>query len=272
MKISHSKLHAKKKKVPKKRTAILAQPEHHLSLGISILRTFIKCFFASLNFIFNSKCGIAVFFFFVGFGFHFYFCNPIQKDVLDPSEVDEDFLAELPEPEDPPPFVLIEDTDAKTIPPFILNDTSLPSPPILNAKKQDYQYGKEILMEVTGYCSCEKCCGWGYNWMGKPVFKTGPKAGKPKKIGLCANGQVAKLGTIAAPNTFPFGTIIEVPGYPLGKVQDRGSRIKGNAIDLFFPNHRTAMQWGRKKIKVRVWKNMDAWRADHPEYKKRSSK
>jgi 3D (Asp-Asp-Asp) domain-containing protein len=35
-------------------------------------------------------------------------------------------------------------------------------------------------------------------------------------------------------------------------VIDRGSAIKGNHIDLFFPDHETAVAWGKQRIAVTV--------------------
>ena len=63
-------------------------------------------------------------------------------------------------------------------------------------------------------------------------------------------------GTIAADTKhYPFGTIMDIPGYGRGIVQDRGSAIKGpNRIDLFFNSHQTALKWGRKNIPVKIKK------------------
>lgn len=112
-------------------------------------------------------------------------------------------------------------------------------------------------MEVTAYCNCGICCNWERNWfgLGQAVHKSGPNKGKPKEIGLTASGTRAKHGTIAADTTvLPFGTIIEVPGYGYGRVEDRGGAIKGNKLDLWFPTHESALHWGRQRVTVRVWK------------------
>ena len=78
--------------------------------------------------------------------------------------------------------------------------------------------------------------------------------GKPKKVGITASGVKARRGTIAADTkVFPFGTIIYIPGYGYGRVEDRGGAIHGNHIDLFFPRHSEAIRWGRVKKKVKVW-------------------
>ena len=113
---------------------------------------------------------------------------------------------------------------------------------------------RSICMEVTGYCDCGLCCGWRRNWFGMPVYSSGPLAGVKKEIGMTAIGARAIRGTIAADTSvLPFYTIVNVPGYGYGRVEDRGGDIRGNRLDLFFPSHREAQKWGRKKIWVTVW-------------------
>ena len=110
-------------------------------------------------------------------------------------------------------------------------------------------------MEITGYCKCGECCGWQRNWRGKPVINAGPNKGDRKKIGQTASGKQARYGTIAADTShYPFGTVIYVPGYGYGRVEDRGGDIKGpNRLDLFFKDHKGAQKWGRQTKKVKIW-------------------
>ncbi len=107
---------------------------------------------------------------------------------------------------------------------------------------------------TTGYCNCGKCTGWRRTWYGAPVYSSGPLKGQRKKIGQTASGKQARHGTIAADtNLYPFGTIMYVPGYGYGVVEDRGSAINGERLDLFFRSHREAQKWGRKPQHVMVW-------------------
>jgi 3D (Asp-Asp-Asp) domain-containing protein len=109
-------------------------------------------------------------------------------------------------------------------------------------------------MEVTGYCKCGKCCGWKYTFYGKPVIKSGPNKGKRKKVGITASGVKSRVGTIAADTSkYPFGTVMYVPGYGYGRVEDRGSAISGQRIDLYFNKHNEALKWGRQTKQVKVW-------------------
>jgi len=109
-------------------------------------------------------------------------------------------------------------------------------------------------MTVTAYCDCQKCCGWKRTWYGKPVYAYGSLKGKRKKVGVTASGTDAKVGTLAADTSrYPFGTMMYVPGYGYGRVEDRGGAIKGDHIDLFFKTHKEALEWGRQQRQVRVW-------------------
>ena len=99
-------------------------------------------------------------------------------------------------------------------------------------------YGpKPATWEITAYCPCEKCCG---------RFADGITAS-----GVNVKDFYGLL--IAAPPEYPFGTIMDVPGYGIATVQDRGGAIKGNKLDVFFPTHQEALEWGRQYLKVKIY-------------------
>jgi len=127
--------------------------------------------------------------------------------------------------------------------------TRIPPPPPPGA-------GRVVVMETTGYCPCGKCCGWKRDWLGRPVYAYGPNKGKPKKVGVCADGTRARYGTVAADTRYyPFGTRMYIPGYGYGVVHDRGKAIQGPyRIDLFFPRHSDAVRWGRRRLRVIVFR------------------
>ncbi len=109
-------------------------------------------------------------------------------------------------------------------------------------------------MTVTAYCDCQTCTGWERNWLLRPVVASGPNKGQRKKVGVTAAGTKARRGTIAADTSrYPFGTRMHVPGYGEGTVQDIGSAIKGEHIDVFFKGHKDAQRWGVRELKVTVW-------------------
>ena len=99
------------------------------------------------------------------------------------------------------------------------------------------------LFRVTAYCPCPKCCGvWadGYTASGHKI-QPGDK--------FCA-----------APKHIPFGTMLDIPGYGVVPVLDRGGAISGQRLDVFFgfdPNstctpHQEALNWGVKHLNVKV--------------------
>lgn len=107
---------------------------------------------------------------------------------------------------------------------------------------------------TTGYCACKQCCNWKRNWLGRAVVASGPAKGQRKKVGVTASGTKAKPGTIAADTRqYPMGTVIYVPDYGYGRVEDRGSAVRGAHLDLFFKSHKEALQWGRRQKQVTVW-------------------
>lgn len=96
-------------------------------------------------------------------------------------------------------------------------------------------------MEVTAYCNCPQCCSY--------------VPGKRTNVGQTASGSQARIGTVAAdPKVLPIGTIVYVPDYGWGRVEDKGGAIKGNKIDLWYTNHAAAHKWGRKRIPIKIWK------------------
>ena len=111
-----------------------------------------------------------------------------------------------------------------------------------------------LTVTVTGYCPCRKCCNWRRKLWGRPIVASGPARGRPKRVGITSSGTRAHRGTIAADlGVFPYGTVMYVPGYGYGRVEDTGRSLKGRHIDLFFPRHAQALRWGRRRVRVLVW-------------------
>lgn len=97
---------------------------------------------------------------------------------------------------------------------------------------------KTVRMKVTAYCPCTKCCG----------------TGSP---GITASGHKIKPGDVfvAADKRYAFGTKLVIAGYDEArpvKVLDRGGAIKGNRIDVFYPTHQEALEWGVQHIDVKI--------------------
>jgi len=116
-------------------------------------------------------------------------------------------------------------------------------------------------MKTTSYCHCRKCCS--YKWfLFLPYQKTGFATFRFKQVGKTSSGAMVRPGTIAADTTlYPYGTVMHIPGYGYGRVEDTGGAVKGRHIDLYRPNHWFARHWGVQTKKVKVWLPADgrAW-------------
>jgi hypothetical protein len=148
-------------------------------------------------------------------------------------------------------------------------------------------------MTVTAYCNCSKCCSWTRgSWtflklnFWNRYYSSGPNKGQPYH-GRTASGTkprqynpglfslnslarpwmipvrilvppliLAHPGTVAADTDYySFGTILDIPGYGRGIVEDRGSAIKGpNRLDVYYRSHSRALQWGRQTVPVTIHK------------------
>ena len=83
--------------------------------------------------------------------------------------------------------------------------------------------------KVVGYCPCTKC------W--------------PKLKDTTASGVRPKVNhTLAAPQKYKFGTKINLEGYGIYVVEDRGGAIRDNSIEIFFSSHQEVLKWGVKYI------------------------
>ncbi|WP_100486035.1 peptidoglycan-binding protein [Sporolactobacillus pectinivorans] len=54
------------------------------------------------------------------------------------------------------------------------------------------------------------------------------------------------------PSVIPLGTKLYVEGYGYAVAGDTGGAIKGRKIDVFFNDNGTALQWGRRTVKVKI--------------------
>lgn len=66
-------------------------------------------------------------------------------------------------------------------------------------------------------------------------------------------GMRAGFGHVAVdPRVIPLGSLVYVEGYGMAMASDIGSAIRGNRIDLCFPNVRSAMKYGHRSLRVHV--------------------
>ncbi len=104
---------------------------------------------------------------------------------------------------------------------------------------------KTQTMKTTAYSPDERSCGkWadGITASGKSVWMNGGRL-------------------VAADRKVPYGTILTIPGYNNGRpvqVWDRGGKIKGNRLDVLYPTHEIARQWGVQDLPVVFWEFVEA--------------
>ena len=86
---------------------------------------------------------------------------------------------------------------------------------------------------VYSYCSCSSCCG---QWSGGPT----------------ASGTMPEEGrTVAADwEVLPAGTEVYLEGIGWRTVEDTGSGITGDKLDLYMDSHAAALEFGVREIEV----------------------
>jgi 3D (Asp-Asp-Asp) domain-containing protein len=121
---------------------------------------------------------------------------------------------------------------------------------------------KTYTMEVTAYdlsyASCQK-------YPDDPEYAI---TASGKRIG---KDIFEDWGIIAAPTSFPFGTTMEIEGWGVGTVYDRGGAIRLREesglyrLDIFFSDSKKANAWGKRVLKVKVYENVPAQRKETAE-------
>lgn len=109
---------------------------------------------------------------------------------------------------------------------------------------------KVTSLPTSAYCNCQYCCGWHYRKSIPMVRGTNRR----KAVGITSSGVRARKGTVAVdPRVYPVGTVFYVSGYGYAIAEDRGGAVHGKALELWFPSHQAALNWGRRKSKVKIW-------------------
>jgi len=82
----------------------------------------------------------------------------------------------------------------------------------------------------------------------------------PETIGRGATGRtrmgyIATFGHVAVdPRVIPLGTMLYVEGYGFALASDTGGAIKGNRIDLCYPDRYTSERYGMHNVRVHIFK------------------
>lgn len=95
-------------------------------------------------------------------------------------------------------------------------------------------------LNCSAYCPCKKCCG--------------------KSDGITSSGEKARAYyTVAAGSGYAVGTIIFIPALQNDVnggwfiVQDRGSKISNNYLDIFMDSHDEANLFGRRDLECQIY-------------------
>ena len=95
---------------------------------------------------------------------------------------------------------------------------------------------KEITVSASAYTAgCNGCSG---------ITSTGINLKKNPGLKVIA----------VDPRVIPLGSKVYVEGYGYAIAGDTGGAIKGNKIDVFIPTKSGALNWGRKTVKIKVFK------------------
>lgn len=105
---------------------------------------------------------------------------------------------------------------------------------VTTASEAEPESGKELVVTATAYTAyCNGCSGttaYGIDLRSNP------------------NQKVIAVD----PSIIPLGTKVWVEGYGVAIAGDTGGAIKGHKIDVFIPTYEDAMEWGVKKIKIKI--------------------
>lgn len=103
-------------------------------------------------------------------------------------------------------------------------------------KLDDFEVVKTLTVEASAFtASCKGCSG-----------KTA------SGINLKKNPDVKLIAV--DPKIIPLGTKVWVEGYGIAVAGDTGGSIKGSKIDVFVKTKKTALNWGRKKVEIKILK------------------
>ncbi|MBL4808626.1 MAG: 3D domain-containing protein [Phycisphaerales bacterium] len=146
--------------------------------------------------------------------------------------------------------VLQEPTIEPSPEPATTSDTVIEAAPVIDPSYRWFdgkliRPARVIYMTVTGYSPDARSCG---------KFADGKTA---TMNSVWTNGM--KL-VAADPKVLPYWSMVSIPGYAnteIVPVLDCGGAIKGNRLDLLYPTHEIALQWGVRQVPVTVWEYVE---------------
>lgn len=151
------------------------------------------------------------------------------------------------EPRMPRPAPMLARTDgpAESVPGIAVRELPVEEQEVATFNGRPLRAVRELTMKVTAYSPDARSCGkWadGNTASGYSVWTNGMKL------------------VAADTDLLPFHSIVSIPGYHGGRpvpVLDRGGVIKGNRLDVLYPTHERALEWGVQDLTVTVWEYAD---------------
>lgn len=121
---------------------------------------------------------------------------------------------------------------------YAAEESAEPTEPL---NEEDYKPEMEDLGEfkLTAYCTCPKCCG---DWADGITF-TGTEATPGRTVAV-------------DPSVIPLGSTVHINGVNY-IAEDIGGAIKGKRIDVLFPTHQEALEFGVQYSNVSILKGKD---------------
>lgn len=105
-----------------------------------------------------------------------------------------------------------------------------PAPEVENTDTEETVPGESLgVFNTTAYCHCPRCSGNGLTYSGSV-----PTPNHTLSADL---------------SVFPLGTKLYIDG-TIYTVEDKGSGVNGNELDIYFSSHEEALQYGRKNVEV----------------------
>ncbi len=127
--------------------------------------------------------------------------------------------------------VLVKETKKESVPAIF----HMGKPSSRAVSRGTYTRAKVVEMESTSYT---------------------PSAGLKHPTFRTRTGTKAEYGVIAVdPKVIPLGTLMYVEGYGFGIAEDTGGAIKGNKIDVCIESHKEALAWGRRNVRVHIFRS-----------------
>lgn len=103
-------------------------------------------------------------------------------------------------------------------------------------KIENYEVVKTLNVEASAFtANCKGC-------VGKTAYG----------IDLKKNPDIKLIAV--DPKLIPLGTKVWVEGYGIAIAGDTGGSIKGGKIDVFMKSKKTAYNWGRKNVEIKILK------------------